>query len=246
MEPKGSVKERLKDRVRSIMTRWRKRQGPFTLKDMYFRDKILLLGLSGGIYRLGITANHITFAGLFLIFFWYPFRMFFAGQILLWIDLTFITLIELTDFFDGSVARNNDDITILGTVIDYLRDFLFLLLTAWVALQYGAPIYIFWVSVGIKILAILIKCAAFIWYGAGPAWRERWMDFVLDNFQSSAEHRFHFVLLCLGLPYIIWGEFRQIYLMAQLGYVLVWGSLVAGALVLWTELNWTPPIVEEN
>lgn len=244
MQLKVVVAEKLKARVNRILARWRKRQGPFTLKDFYFRDKILLFGISIFIYRLGITANMITFAGFSLLFLWIPLRLLFTGQLLFWTDLWLITLIELTDFLDGSMARNNDDITVVGTLADYFRDFLFLIVAAWATLNYGAPLYIFWVVVGVKLVSLLIKLGAFVWYGAGPDWREKIIDFAIDNFQGSFEHRFHFALLCFGLPYLILGKFKDIYLFTQLGYMLIWASLVAGVLVIIKELNWAPPLAE--
>lgn len=246
MRLKDRVAEKLKTRVSQILVRWRKRQGPFTLKDFYFRDKILLFHLSIFIYGLGITANKITFAGFFLLFLWVPLRVFFTGRLLFWTDLWFITLIELTDFLDGSTARNNDDITVAGTLADYFRDLLFLVVAAWATLNYGAPWYIFWIAVSIKLVSLLIKLGAFVWYGAGPDWREKILDFTIDNFQGSFEHRFHFGLLCFGLPYLILGKFKGVYFFVQLGYALIWTSLVAGAVVIVKELKWAPPLVENQ
>ena len=144
------------------------------------------------------------------------------------------------------MARNNDDVTVSGTLADYFRDLLFLLEASLVALDYGIPFYIFWVVISVKLVSLLIKSAAFIWYGAGPEWREKIPDFAMDNFQGSFEHRLNFGLLCFGLPYLILGKFKQIYLLLQLGYVLIWVSLGVGVLVIRKELKWSPPPVEES
>lgn len=243
---KDKVAEKFRARVKKKMDHWRKRQSPFTLKDLYFRDKKLLFAVSLFIYRLGITANMITFTGFFLIFLWIPLRIFLTGFLLFWVDLWFITLIEATDFLDGSTARNNDDITVAGTLADYFRDLLFLAVAAWAILDYGVPMYIFWVVMGVKLISLLIKLGAFVWYGVGSDWREKIPFFALDNFQGSFEHRFHFTLLCFGIPYLILGKFKQIYFFTQLGYILIWASLGAGIIVIIKELRWSPPPAEEN
>ena len=82
MRLREGVSKKLKERAKRIFKRWQKRQGPFTQRDLDFRDKKLLFHVSRFAYGLGVTANQVTFAGFLLLFLWLPLRLFFAGELL--------------------------------------------------------------------------------------------------------------------------------------------------------------------
>ena len=226
--------------------RWRSRQSPFTLGDFYLRDKRLLFGLSKFAYRRGVTANIVTGLGWFLLILWFILREFFYGERSPRLDLWFISLVGLTDFIDGPLARNNDDVTVEGTLADYFRDLAFLIYMTFLALEYSMPVFFFRAIIGIELAALLIKFTAFLWYCAGPCWRDKFPEFAIDNFQGSIEDRLQFGLLCFGIPYLMFGEFKKIFFFVQTGYVLLWLSLGIGLVVIIKELRWSPPPVEES
>lgn len=236
----------IKDPLKKAWYRWRARQSPFTLGDFYIRDRWLLLGLSRLAYRYGVTANMVTGLGWALLILWFSLREFYYGGSNPWLDFWFITLVSFTDFVDGPLARNNDDITVEGTLGDYFRDFFFTIYMTFVALDYSLPRFFFWAIVGLELAVFLIKFAAFLWYCAGPVWRDKFPEFAIDNFQGSFEDRLQFGLLCFGLPYLMFGEFKKIYFFVQTGYVLLWLSLGVGIVVIIKELRWSPPPAEKN
>lgn len=237
---------RVKDPLKKAWYRWRSRQSPFTLGDFYIRDRWFLFHLSKFAYRYGVTANMVTGLGWFLLALWFVLREFYYGERSPWLDFWFISLIGFTDFVDGPLARNNDDVTVEGTLADYFRDLAFLVYMTFLALEYAMPIFFFWAIAGIELAALLIKFAAFLWYCAGPRWRDKFLEFAVDNFQGSIEDRLQFGLLYFGIPYLMFGEFKKIFFFIQTGYVLIWLSLGVGIVVIIKELGWSPPSAEEN
>jgi len=74
---------------------------------------------------MGVKANHLTIMG-FAILIWAIFDLFYLKNDIrrqIW----FLTLAWITDLLDGPVARNNDNVTALGTFLDHARDFLLIL-----------------------------------------------------------------------------------------------------------------------
>lgn len=236
----------LRDRLKKLWYRWRARQSPFTLDDFYFRDKRLLFRFSKLAYRCGLTANLVTACGWALLFLWFVFGEFYYKERYFWLDFWFITLVSSTDFIDGPLARNNDDVTIQGTLGDYFRDFFFTIYMSFAALAYALPVFFFWTVVGLELSVLLIKFVAFVWYGAGPFWRYKFLEFAMDNFQGSWKDRVQFGLLCFGIPYLMLGEFKKIFFFVQMGYVFIWLSLGMSLIVVLKELKWSPPSTEEN
>lgn len=131
-------KEKLKAKLEKIKEKGRrgrekikkiviKRKDDFlTALEKNWRDW-LLKPLTNLFYKIGVTANQITYAGFILlaIVIW----MHFQNYHIKWQLLVFV-LAAITDALDGSTARNNDDITIRGSWLDHIRDFL---LMAWVS-----------------------------------------------------------------------------------------------------------------
>lgn len=119
LEPKAESKfQRQKKQIKELIIRHR--DDFLTTLEKSWRD-FLFRPLSLILYRLGITANVITFWGFGIIglSMW---AYFLKPDI--YEQLIFLILGGLTDFIDGPTARNNNNITVLGTWLDHSRDFL--------------------------------------------------------------------------------------------------------------------------
>lgn len=228
----------IKEQRRRFLQRWRSRQGPLTLWDLDKRDRFLLKP-SLWFFRHGCTANRITFAGFLwtLVWIWsYAILGFRHPLVHLF---CFIIPIGLTDLFDGSVARNNDDVTPGGTLGDHFRDLLYTLFLGYMATDYGFDYYLFATVVLLESLILLFKVVAFVWYGRGYSW-DRFLEFSLDNFQHTYEDRWQSNFLYFGFPAYIVGAYYGIYALELLGQALVVFSFGISFFVLRKEWNWAP------
>lgn len=234
----------IRERRKRFMMRWRSRQGPLTLYDLDKRDA-LLLSASQWLYRHGMTANIITLVGFIWTLVWiasFAITGFHNRLLHLFI---FIIPIGLTDLFDGSTARNNDDVTPLGTLGDHFRDLLYMIFSGYLAFQYGFDGYLFSVAIAIECLILLFKGISFIWYGGGCT-RERFLEFALDNFQHTEEDRWQSNLLYFGFPMYVVGSFYEIPFFPAVGNLLVMFSFGFGGAVLLKEWKWTPTPPEKE
>ena len=104
-----------------------------TTLEKSWRDA-LLKPVTTILYKIGITANHITFLGLGIVFMS-------VGSYFLKADLyeqmIFLILGGLTDFVDGPLARNHNNVTILGTWMDHIRDLLLVVWASYLIYGYG-------------------------------------------------------------------------------------------------------------
>lgn len=71
------------------------------------------------LWKTGITANQITITSFILLI--APIFMHFKNFSLAW-QIIILSLIGIADAIDGPMARNNNNVTILGTWLDHLRD----------------------------------------------------------------------------------------------------------------------------
>ena len=104
-----------------------------TTLEKSWRDA-LLRPVTAILYKIGITANHITFLGFGVVFIS-------VGSYFLKADLyeqmVFLILGGLTDFVDGPLARNHNNVTILGTWMDHIRDLLLVVWASYLIYAYG-------------------------------------------------------------------------------------------------------------
>lgn len=148
-----------------------------------------------GIFRkLGIRANHITYAGFFMIglAIWMYFKDYdFIYQFLI------LVLAAVSDGIDGPTARNNDDVTVLGTWLDHIRDGFLVAWASFLIYRFGLlgadMILIVW---ALELLLAWISVKDFlIRYLRGLSEEEEAMlinDFSLDNLQASLIGRMQF------------------------------------------------------
>ncbi len=113
------IKERGKEQRQKIKKLVIKRKDDFlTALEKNWRDWALQ-PLTKIFWKIGVTANQITYLGFILI------------GIAVWLNqrghdlkmqLIILTLAAITDAIDGPTARNNNNVTIRGTWMDHLRD----------------------------------------------------------------------------------------------------------------------------
>lgn len=234
----------LKEQRKRFMVRWRARQGPITLYTLNWRDTKLLKP-SQWLHRHGISANYITLAGFIWTLVWiasYAITQFHNALLHLFV---FIIPIGLTDLFDGSTARNNDDVTPQGTLGDHFRDLVYMLFTGYLALRDGFSENLFQIAVAVECGILLFKGISFVWYGGGYTWK-RFLEFALDNFQHTEEDRWQSNFLYFGFPAYIVGSFYGIPFLPEIGHLLVMCSFGLGVAVLLKEWKWTPTPLEKD
>jgi len=159
---------------------------------------------------LSISANQITYLGFILagIAIW----MYFNGYPYKW-QLIILILAIITDILDGSTARNNDNVTILGTWLDHIRDGLLVLWATYIIYMNKLlgleMISIIWALQSL-LLWITLKDFAFR-YIKGLSNEEQNVlinDFSLDNLQASILGRIQFTCWTTGYGlfflYLIW------------------------------------------
>jgi len=181
-----------------------KRKDDFlTALEKNWRD-FLLKPLTNLFFKLKITANKITYVGFGLIFL--AIYMYFEKYDIKW-QLLVLTLAAISDAIDGPTARNNDNVTILGTWLDHIRDGF---LVAWASyLIYTFKllnleiIIIVW-SLQILLLWINIKDFLIRYLQIIDKETENLIeDFSLDNLQASVIGRLQFFCWTVGYGFLL-------------------------------------------
>lgn len=192
-------------------------------------------------YRHGITANRMTFFGWVALWIWIVFHNA-LGITSLVLHIPLGILVGLTDFLDGPLARNNDNVTPEGTLGDYLRDLVYVLHMIEVGFYYGLDWFICLLIISVEILAIYLKWCAFYKFAAEKNYSfEMFLDFAEDNFQSTFYDRTQFSLLCVGMLIFVLGSSYNEWRIYVLGTGLLWASLGFSISTLYKEAMWSPP-----
>lgn len=228
------------------MDRWRSRQGPWTLWNIDKRDGFIIRP-SCWLYRHGITANHITFAGFILNLFWIGLYEYLSFRNPLYHLFLFIIPIGLSDVLDGSAARNNDDVTPLGTIGDNFRDMLYIFTMVFIAfIDFGLDWRLVISVVVLECAVLFLKSIAFVWYCGGRYTREEILDFSFDSFQHTNEDRWYGIFISFGIPSYMVGAHYGLQFLVYAGQFLLICSLGIGVLVLIKEFLWTPTPKEKE
>lgn len=166
--------------------------------------------LTGLFQTIGVTANQITYVGFVLIAAGFTLHLL---EYPVWWQLLFLVLAFISDGIDGPTARNNNNITVLGTWLDHIRDG-FIVAFATFLIYQSQLLEVEWlmVSVGLQIILIWIILKDYlIRYLRGlPKEEEEVLvdKFALDNLQASVIGRIQFFSWTLGyiflLSFLIW------------------------------------------
>lgn len=182
-----------------------------------------LLPITKIFYKIGITANQITYSGLILI--GAAILMHFNNYSFKW-QFWILVLAGISDALDGSTARNNNNVTVLGTWLDHIRDGA---LVAWAtyiiyANKLLSPeiILIIW---ALQALLVWITMKDFLFrYIKGLSNEEQKIfvdDFSLDNLQASILGRLQFFCWMTGYALIIYYLLYPNPILITLGHGLI-------------------------
>ncbi len=176
---KGMVIRRKDDMITALEKNWR---------DWALRPLTALFRI------LGIRANLVTSVGFILIA-WAVWLHFTGGSLLS--QFIFLVLAAVSDAIDGPTARNNDDVTVLGTWLDHLRDLFLIVWSTYLIYRYnllsGEILIVVWaLEVLLGWLSIKDLVLRYL-QGMSPAQSDAVLDqFSLDNLQASVIGRLQF------------------------------------------------------
>jgi phosphatidylglycerophosphate synthase len=181
-----------------------KRKDDFlTALEKNWRD-FLLKPITNLFFKLHITANQITYIGFVLVFL--AIYMYFAKYEIKW-QFLILVLAAISDAIDGPTARNNNNVTVLGTWLDHIRDGF---LVAWASyLIYTFKllsleiIIIIWalqlLMLWINIKDFLIRYLQIV----DSETDDLIEDFSLDNLQASVIGRLQFFCWTVGYGFLL-------------------------------------------
>ena len=216
--------------------RWIEKQDPFTVAELERRDAFFYTP-SLYLHTHGFTANRITLLGSLLNLIWCV-SYFSLGLNILWIHILFAVLIGFTDALDGSVARNNDDVTLVGILGDHFRDLGFLLSAGGIALAYGFPLWLYLTFISVELLLFWLKWKSFLRFSGHIYSKELFFDFAEENFQHIVADRYYGIFYFIGLPLFGFSTVFFSGALREIALVLMGISLTFGALILYSEYNW--------
>ena len=181
-----------------------------------------------------IRANYITYVGFILIAaaIW----MYFKDYGLKW-QVLILALAGLSDMIDGPTARNNNDITILGTWLDHIRDGA---LAAWASfLLYDYRL------LGIEIIAVIWILQIIMLWILLKDFLIRYLQnlskeegdhlvykFSLDNLQASIVGRLYFTCWAVGYLFLFLAEIYSIPQFIFAGEILIILEIIFSALAI--------------
>ncbi|MBI3046298.1 MAG: CDP-alcohol phosphatidyltransferase family protein [Candidatus Harrisonbacteria bacterium] len=182
--------------------------------------------------KTGITANQITYLGFILI------------GIAIWLNqqgydlktqLFILIIAAITDAIDGPTARNNNDVTILGTWLDHLRDGALIAWATYLIYKFNLLnlqlIIILW---SLQLILIWITLKDFlIQYLRGLSDTEEKVlitKFSLDNLQASLTGRMQFFCWTTGYGFLLGSLVLTIPYAATVGQSLVILAIIFSAL----------------
>ncbi len=216
-----------RQRIKALIIR--RKDDFLTALEKNWRDS-LFRPLTRIFQKLGITANQITILSFLLL----PLAiaMHVQHSPLSW-QIALLTFIGFSDAIDGPVARNNNNVTVLGTWLDHLRDGS---LVAWVTyLLYSYNLLSLELIIAIWSLELVLVWATIkdflLHYLKHNTSRAALMNsFSLDNLQASVIGRLQFVFWTIGyltlLLYTVWPEKNLI----AIGHGLIIVEIVFGAM----------------
>ncbi len=203
-------------------------------RDYFFRPITWLL------WHCGVTANRLTIFSYILLI--VPIWMHFAEKSLSW-QLLLLTIIGLSDAIDGPLARNYNNITVLGTWLDHLRDGS---LIAWVSYlifyyQLMAVEYLILIwSLQIILAWLSLKPLIVAYFKHSQHRRAVLRSYSLDHLQASVIGRLQFFFWTVSylalLSHLLWP--KEYLLIA--GHVLLAIAVVFGAMNIFEAYNKKP------
>lgn len=186
-------------------------------------------------YKSGIRANHITYLGFGLIAI--AIEMYFTNYSFKW-QLLFLILTGLSDGLDGPMARNNNNITVLGTWLDHIRDGFLLIWASFLIYKFRllAPeVLIVIFSLQIILIWTIIKSFLIRYLQGLPEEEAKILihKFSLDNLQASIIGRIEFFCWVWGYFFLLSSLIKSWPILLTLGHVFIFLQIVFAIFNIW-------------
>ncbi len=182
---------------------------------------------------IGITANHITYIGFILIgaAIWMFIKQFPPA----W-QLTILVLAAISDAIDGPTARNNDNVTILGTWLDHIRDGLLVAWASFLLYQFNLinlqVILLIW-SLQTVLMWITLRDFLIRYLKGLPNEEDADLlmsNFSLDNLQASVIGRLQFFCWTVGYLFLFIFVIHPLPILITIGQALIVLEIIFAAL----------------
>lgn len=202
-----------------------------TKKEKELRDWILYWP-TRLLYKIGIKANYITILGFIGIL--YLIKMIIYKESLV-LEIYLIIAIWISDLIDGPLARNNNNITILGTYMDHIRDSLAgLIVIILNFIKHSIPYHFLISLLFINLMVIFYHIRKFFLRKKTIKKIDKKFikNFALFDLQTSLLGRLNFFFLCTSLTFPLGAlAFSQpiLYQISEISFIL---SFVIGGLYL--------------
>jgi phosphatidylglycerophosphate synthase len=189
--------------------------------------------LTAVFHYLGITANQITYVGFVLIgiAIWMFFRNF-----PLTLQLAFLALAAISDAIDGPTARNNNNVTILGTWLDHIRDGLLVAWASFLLYQFNflslELILLIW-SLQAVLMWITLRDFLIRYLKGLPREEDAELlisNFSLDNLQASVIGRIQFFCWTVGYLFLFMFLINPLPIFITIGHALIVLEIIFAAL----------------
>lgn len=231
-------REKRRSRIKRRWERWLEKQDKWTQGEIIRRDEWLEKWCLWT-FKRGLSANRLTALSGWLILLWFVIYDGF-GLDYLWLNVALGAVIGLIDAWDGSQARNNDDVTGLGALGDHFRDLVYVIYMMRIAVDYGLSPYPVSSFIAIEFLVLYFKGCAFYKYTGGTYSWERLMEFAEDNFQNTVYDRWQGIFICVGLALFGIGITYAQSALEITGVGCIWISIGIGVMNLHKEMRWKP------
>ena len=193
------------------------KEGYFTPLEKQVRDYILI-PITWPFKFIPYAANILTIIGFGILFYAiYDFYIYHSFERQIWL----LTAAWITDFFDGPIARNNNNVTALGTAMDHIRDyfigFWMLVLMFFITGEHQEYWMVSWLIV-LTILGLFGVITGTILFqremrreSAPVPYLKFLSNFLLEDLVTSVTARIHTVVLAFGGVFYIagaaWGKY---------------------------------------
>ncbi len=236
-------REKRKGKLKRRWERWLAKQDEWTQSEIIRRDE-WLENWCLRTFKYGVTANRLTAWSAGLILLWIILYDG-LGADRLWLHLLLGVVIGAIDAWDGSQARNNDNVTGLGALGDHFRDLAYVLYMERIALDYGLSLYPIFAFIVVELFTLYFKWCAFYKYAGGLYGWEKLAEFAEDNFQNTVYDRWQGIFICVGLAIFGIGASYKVSPLEIIGMGVIWISIGIGIMNLYKEMKWKPlPPVE--
>ena len=183
-------------------------------------------------YKIGITANQITYLGFILIAI--AIWLYFQDYHLQW-QLLILILAGITDILDGSTARNNDNVTIRGTWLDHVRDGFLIIWASFLIYQFNLlnlEIILIMLILQALLIWIIVKDFLIRYLQGLPDEQAETLvsNFSLDNLQASVIGRIQFFCWTVGYGFLLASLLLAAPILITIGHTLITLTIIFAAL----------------